>query len=307
MKKLFVLGCMMLGMTAAQAQTMPNVGVSVGVGTTGISIDAAATYTPYLGARLGVDIMPQVKIGTDLDLGVEDKVASMDELTQKARDLNAAAGYTVVDLSEPIFNNQLPTKMSVEGKLSNTTFHFLIDAYPFGDASSFHITAGAYFGPSKVIKVYNKDEGFMKPVNQWNEAVNGHTVLNPTAQSIIEGQKMIGVELGDYFITPDASNTLEYNDVEASIKVGGFRPYLGIGFGRAVPKKRVGVQFDLGCQFWGSPEVVAPTYDKNSDTYSRETTLEESNAGGDAGGVIKVISKVSVYPCMTLRITGRIL
>lgn len=307
MKKMFLaLGLVLLGSNAF-AQTMPNVGLSVGVGTTGISIDAAATYTPYLGARLGVDIMPQIKIGTDLDLGVEDKVASMDELTQKAKDLNNAAGgpNSVVDLSLPIFQNKLPTQMSVEGKLSNTTFHFLVDAYPFGDASSFHITAGAYFGPEKVIKVYNKDEGFMMPVNQWNEAVNGHTYLNPTAAAIIAGQKMIGVELGDYFVTPDATDS--ENNVEASIKVGGFRPYLGIGFGRAVPKGRVGVQFDLGCQFWGSPEVVAPTYDKDSGQYTRETTLEESNAGGDAGGVIKVISKVSVYPCMTLRITGRIL
>ena len=320
MKKMFLaLGLVLLGSNAF-AQTMPNVGLSVGVGTTGISIDAAATYTPYLGARLGVDIMPQIKIGTDLDLGIEDKTngTTISQMSQYIDDLNnridqfnlsvpASQRLERVDKSM-LPSGNLPTQIGVEGKLSNTTFHFLVDAYPFGDASSFHITAGAYFGPEKVIKVYNKEDGFMTPINQWNNAILG-AEANPTSPlytAVVQPNnlQMIGAELGDYFITP---NPADQGNVEASIKVGGFRPYLGIGFGRAVPKSRVGVQFDLGCQFWGSPEVVAPTYDKTSGLYNSDTTLKESNAGGDAGGVIKVISKVSVYPCMTLRITGRIL
>lgn len=320
MKKLFFLGCMMLGMTAAHAQTTPNVGVSVGVGTTGISIDAAATYTPYLGARFGVDIMPKIKIGTELDLGIEDKTSgtTIDQMSQYIDDLNAkiTSYNAAVSASQQLEyvdksllpSGNLPNEFDIEGKLNNTTFHFLLDAYPFGNASSFHVTVGAYFGPSKVINVYNKEDGFLTPINQWNNAIIG-AYANPTSllyTQVVQPNnlQMIGAELGDYFITP---NPADNGNVEASIKVGGFRPYVGIGFGRAVPKNRIGVQFDLGCQFWGSPEVVAPTYDKNTKQYTSDTTLEESSAGGDAGGVIKTISKISVYPTMTLRIVGRIL
>ena len=320
MKKYFLLSCLLLGMAAAHAQTTPNVGVSVGVGTTGISIDAAATYTPYLGARFGVDIMPKIKIGTDLDLGIEDKTSgtTISQMSKYIDDLNAK--ITTYNANVPasqqldyidkslLPEGNLPNKFDIEGKLDNTTFHFLLDGYPFGNASSFHLTVGAYFGPTKVIKVYNKADGFLTPINQWNNAIIG-AEANPSSPLYTQVVKpnnlqMIGAELGDYFITP---NPADNGNVEASIKVGGFRPYVGLGFGRAVPKGRLGCQFDLGVQFWNSPEVTAPTYDKTTKQYSSDTTLEESNAGGDAGGVIKIISKVSVYPCMTLRIVGRIL
>jgi hypothetical protein len=195
-------------------------------------------------------------------------------------------------------NIDVPNKVEVEGKFNNTTWHFLIDVYPFGAKSSFHATVGAYFGPKKVINLYNKQQGLLAPVNQWNNAVIDNN---------LGVENMAGVELGDYFITP---NPTDNGNVEASIKVGGFRPYLGIGIGRAVPKGRIGCQLDLGVQFWGSPEVYAPTYDKKStasynDRFS-ESKLEESNAGSDAGKVLKTISKISVYPVLNFRLVGRI-
>jgi hypothetical protein len=310
MKKLLIVCSFALFGTSAFAQLGDfNIGFGVGVGTTGIDIDASATYGDYLGARFGVDIMPKIKVSTELDLGVEDKAASMSEITQKAKDLNTAAGYTVVDLSNPIFNNQLPTKMDVEGKLNNTTWHFLIDVYPFGAVSSFHATVGAYFGPSELISVYNKDDGFLKPLNEWNHAVENPSTLPAAAQTYVAGQKMIGAELGDYFITPNPSDK---GNVEANIEVKSFRPYLGIGFGRAVPKGRIGCQFDLGVQFWGSPKVIAPTYERDATSVPyndrfKDTELKESNAGSDAGKVLKTISKISVYPVLNFRLVGRIL
>ena len=102
---------------------------------------------------------------------------------------------------------------------------------------------------------------------------------------------MIGLALGDYFIEPT-----EQGNAEATLKVNGFRPYLGIGFGHSVPKNRIGFQFDLGVQFWGSPKV-----------YVQDKQLTEQSTNGEDGGVIKTISKVSVYPCMSFRLTGRIL
>ena len=115
--------------------------------------------------------------------------------------------------------------------------------------------------------------------------------------------KMIGAELGDYFLTP---NPADNGDVEATVKVNSFRPYLGLGFGRAVPKGRLGCQFDLGVQFWGKPEIYAPTYNKTTGTYQNEK-LDPDNVGDDAGKVLKAISKVSVYPVLNFRLVGRIL
>lgn len=310
MKKLFVLASASLFMFAvASAQKFdPHFGLGVGVGTTGIAIDASGTFNNYLGARIGVDIVPKIKLSTELDLGTEGSNRKISELTNEINDLNvqlANAGMEQVDLSQ-FPNGNLPNQMDVKAKLDNTTYHFLVDVYPFGGKSSFHVTAGAYYGPSEIISVYNSEDGFLRPITAYNEAIK-YAQGKPTTDNVRQvvdqyGLKMIGAELGDYFITPDPA---ENGNVKATLEVKKFRPYVGLGFGRAVPKNRVGCQFDLGVQFWGSPKVYAPTYDKNTNTYQREQ-LTESKAGGDAGGVLKTISSVSVYPVLNFRLVGRI-
>lgn len=266
MKKLLITcGLALLSMQNVAAQTEDSwipqqVGVGVGIGTTGIVIDASTTINRWFGVRAGVDIMPKFKVNTDLDLDFEEGV----------------------QLAYP---SGIPDNIEVQGKLSNTTFHFLIDVYPF-KGSSFHATTGFYAGGKELISVYNKEAGVLQGVYDWN-------IANPGAQ--------IGAELGDYFIAPDKNGNLK-----ATIEVGGFRPYLGIGFGRAVPRNRIGCQFDLGVQFWGSPKVYAPVYDTNTGDYHKQQ-LTDDHAGGDGGDVIKTISKISVYPTLNFRLVGRIL
>jgi hypothetical protein len=47
----------------------------------------------------------------------------------------------------------------------------------------------------------------------------------------------------------------ENGDVNGDVRVKKFRPYAGLGFGRLIPKKRVGFRFELGCQFMGKMKV----------------------------------------------------
>ena len=268
MKKFLLLcGVALLGMSHASAQEFyglgNRVGISVGAGLTGVTIDAATCLTPYVGVRAGVDYFPNVKVDTELDL----------EVGQYANDYETFTG------------NKLPEQMDVQGKTSMTTGHILFDIHPF--KTGFRITAGAYFGGSKIINVYNKEDGSLLNIYNFNH--------NPSNASLIQDGRGIGLALGDYFLAPDRNG-----NVDATLEVSGFRPYLGIGFGHAVPKKRVGVQFDLGVQFWGTPKVYL-----DGDNGKKELT--EEDADGDGGDAIKTLSKITVYPCMTLRITGRIL
>ena len=86
-----------------------------------------------------------------------------------------------------------------------------------------------------------------------------------------------GVVIGDYTIPVDKNG-----NVSGGLKVSNFRPYVGLGFGRAVPKKRLGVMFELGVQFHGKPDVYP------DDTFS------------------KIMDKLTVYPVMKIRLCGRI-
>ena len=218
MKKLLTFCGLVLLSLSASAQV--KLGVGAGVGTTGIALDASLMVGKYVGVRGGVDIMPQIKVKTDINLGTKAASANMAQLTEKANQINAAykamhpGAGDVIDMSNPIFNNKLPEKMDVEGKLKNTTGHLLVDLYPGG--GSFHFTLGAYFGPDEIVSVYNKEDGFLSPITQWNEAVRNP---DPSYAAYIAGQEMIGAKIGKYFFTPDPADK---GNVEANIKVKGF-------------------------------------------------------------------------------------
>lgn len=304
MKKLLIACSAMLLSLGASAQAFdPHFGIGAGVGTTGIAIDASATINDYIGIRGGIDIMPNFKVSKTLDLKTDGINKRVSELTNEIKELNAkleAHGLEPVNLDKYPGGN-LPNKFDVEGKLKNTTGHILVDIHPF--KTSFHVTLGAYFGPSEVISVYNEDDKFLEPIVAYNNAILG-AASHADVQAVVTKYdlKMIGAELGDYFLTP---NPADKGDVNAYAKVNGFRPYLGLGFGRAVPKGRIGCQFDLGVQFWGKPEVYVPTYNKTANTYQMEK-IEGDKAGDDAGKVLKTVSKISVYPVLNFRLVGRI-
>lgn len=182
--------------------------------------------------------------------------------------------------------------IDIEGKLNMGDFKLLFDYYPFR-TSSFHVTAGAYIGKGKVVEAYN---------------------ATPFLKQSAWGNK--GIELGSgtnsYTLVSESDGNFK-----AEAKVNSFKPYLGIGFGRAVPKGRVGVQFDLGVQFWGKPEVWGNINSVNQSTGMLETRYQKIDKdrivteGKDKGyqdvkDAVKNIEKFSVYPVLTLRINGRI-
>ena len=73
-----------------------------------------------------------------------------------------------------------------------------------------------------------------------------------------------------------------------------FRPYVGIGFGRAVPgARRLNVQLDLGVQFWGRPRL----YDGITGKRLTQVAYKSQASFG----------RNTVYPVITIRLAGRIL
>ena len=168
-------------------------------------------------------------------------------------------------------------KIDVEGKANVTDFKLLLDYYPF-KKSSFHVTAGAFIGTPKVVTVYNSGQFLQK--DEWGKA---------------------GIQHGDYKIASD-----ENGNINLDVKVHSFKPYLGVGFGRAIPRKRVGVTFDLGVQFWGTPGIWTDVKDDFGDKSYRKLT-EQKNGNKDLNKAIDNVSKIVVCPVLNVRLCGRIL
>lgn len=249
MKRLFLL-CAFVSMFAtcntvsAQEEfgVFNSLSVGVGVGLTGIDVEAATPITPYLALRGGLTFMPGFSINTDVDVDVDDLAGVSD------------ATYS----------------MDVKGSMKRTSGQLLVNVYPFPRASSFFVAAGAYFGGSSLVKI------------------EGHS--DELKDLIAQGENA-GIVIGDYTIPVDNNG-----NVSGGLKVSGFRPYLGLGFGRAVPKKRLSVMFELGVQFHGKPKVY-------TDFGNVEDLLEEMD---EDDAFTKILDKVTVYPVMKIRLCGKI-
>ena len=215
-----------------------SLSVGVSAGTTGIGVDVATPVTPHFAIRGGVSFMPGIKISTDVD----------------------------VELNDPDLGSY-PSMLDLKGSMSRASGELLVNYYPFL-SSSFFVTAGAYFGGSKLVKITGHSDELKEYVNVGGKA---------------------GIVIGDQTIPVDKDG-----NIAGGLKAAGFRPYLGVGFGRAVPKKRIGVQFELGVQFHGTPKV-----------YTDAGILGSTSTDGD-DSFTKNVDKLTVYPVMKLRLCGRL-
>lgn len=218
------------------------------------------------------------RVGVGVGVGTEgigfDVAVPLTKYVQARLGLNVMPNIninTTADVSGEFNGNSITETMDVKGKFSRTTFDVKFDCYPFANSSSFFVTAGFSVGGDKLVKI------------------TGHS---DRLQQYIAAGNSYNVKIGDYQIPVDRNG-----DVNGGIKVKNFRPYLGLGFGRLVPKKRFGARFELGAQFQGKPVVYA-------DGVGDLTKVLDQDADDD---ISKFMDWLQVYPVLKLSIRGRIL
>lgn len=288
--------------TAAHAQLdggiFNHLGVGVGVGTTGIDLELAAPVTDYLQVRAGVSIMPKFSMsGIKVDMPSEainqwntnkDKLSNWGsyDINQITKDGGNALTATDKATIETLTNTNIPNKIEVEGTFKRTDFKFLVDIYPV-PKWSFHITTGFFTGTSDIINITNSNcQQQLQAVTDYNANLAGHS-LEYIGQPAITFGAPIQAQFEKKSIKIDGPT------INAQLKTKSFKPYLGIGFGRAVPKKtRLAFACDLGVQFWGKPELVV-----QGEKFTKDDVDED---------FLKTIEQISVYPVMSFRLTGKI-
>lgn len=191
-----------------------------------------------------------------------------------------------VDINMPQESDiQYPTSGTIhaEGSFDRTTFNVKANLYPFGGGSKFFIAAGLSIGGEKIAEV----TGSCDELRKFSEN-NLHT---PELKD--QFRKAISANLGGYNLELDEN----YN-LQGDIRCKNVRPYLGLGFGRLVPKNRIGCRFELGCQFMGKLKVY-----QNGNEIDINKALED--AGED--DLSKFVKDLKVYPVLKFSLTGRIL
>ena len=185
---------------------------------------------------------------------------------------------------KPIPGVSTPTDATihVDGDFSRTTFNVKANLYPFGGGSKFFIAAGLSIGGEKIAEV----TGSCDDLREFSQNL-------PTQELKDQLRQAATANLGGYNLELDEN----YN-LQGDIRCKNVRPYLGLGFGRLVPKNRIGMRFELGCQFMGKLKVY-----QNGNEIDINKALED--AGED--DLSKFVKDLKVYPVLKLSFTGRIL
>lgn len=254
-------------MASAQIRDDKNIfnhlSVGAGIGTNGISVEVGTTVLPFITVRTGLDIMPRISYSDKLNI-------------DKPSDWN--------NLAPIVKKAYLPSdnwKVDLEGSMKSVSGKLLFDIYT-GKNSIFHFTVGAFFGGKELVNVKARGEA-LAALETYNRDVENRIPGVGTEKFLAEGYEL-GVDKGRANIVAETK---------------GFKPYLGFGVGRTVPRKRVGCKFEMGAMFWGKPTLK----DVYKDT---KITKDDFNDKSDVRDAFDIIDKLSVYPTLKVSIFGRI-
>ncbi|MBX7182974.1 MAG: hypothetical protein K1X82_12740 [Bacteroidia bacterium] len=154
--------------------------------------------------------------------------------------LSCRVGFNYFKLNTSFEGNFFDVNLKHSPDLTLGAISLMVDYFPV-TKSSFHITGGV---------AYN--------LNHYKYGM----VYNDTLQ------------YGTIVVNGENAGTLHF-DVKSSKIV----PYLGIGFGRAVPKKRVGFGFELGCFYHGKPQVSIDATKLIEQTKDEQQQLQDNLSG----------------------------
>lgn len=256
--------------TSLQAQVdnygvFNHFGADINVGSQGIGFDISTPVTNYLEVSLGMNFMPDFKIDGDVDVN----------------DIKATYTYAGQQV-----NYNIPLdEVNIEGKLGRTTADFKLNFYPFGKKNDLFIAAGFSFGGKKIAKLKGHNDEIGK-------FMRGEGVY---ATIPADAVKQVNAEIDKYEVDFN-----DNGDVIGDVRVHSFRPYVGLGYGRLVPKHRLGFRVELGCQFMGKMKI----YQNNKEVDLNQIYQDTGEKATD--DLSDFIDKFQVYPVLKISLTGRI-
>lgn len=244
------------------------------MGTMGIGLEAATPLRPNIRLRAGIMALPFTSVFADdshqdfLEV-VSAKGNSYDYMV--ARDERIMKALLKEWL--PYRSSSFPNTVDIKEKLLRIEGKVLVDFYP-KRGSWFYFTAGAYIG--------NMDQWHMK---------GGIDPIYAKAVSVVndylpEDDKMRLLSINPSFNYYSEAEVGSDGKVDYSYRVLPVKPYVGIGFGRMLPKRKLGCHFDLGVLYRGRWRV-------HSDGYHRDDFDPFFNW-------------TSIYGIAALRLTGRL-
>ena len=191
-----------------------------------------------------------------------------------SRTEEAGAFYKLQD--QGVWKRHHVDNMDVKAKMNRATLDLKGSVYPFAAnenfASDLFVAVGVSFASKEIASL----EGTLNP----DKDAKGNDV---------------DVRVGKYLLPLDKNANGTYS-ANASARVNSVRPYLGLGYGRLVPKNNLGFRVELGCQFDGKVKLY-----KNDE----ECELLSKYGFESANSTKKVMDFFSIYPVLKFSLRGK--
>ena len=168
------------------------------------------------------------------------------------------AGTSYFTLSQDFKMNISNQDMDIKTEVDLISAELLADWYPFNN-SSFKLTVGS---------AYN-----------FNSTLSGVGVVTEP------------YEIGDYIVIEPE----DVGQVGVDIIYNSIAPYAGLGFGRAVPKNKFSVGFQMGIYYFGKPEVKVNATELLAPSVENEVVLEQN------------LDQYRWYPQISLKLSYRLI
>jgi len=267
--------CMAIGSGVFAQETASasgHLGLGVEASTTGFGFELAAQLSSNFALRGGISYFPHYSYGNTFNVNLAEKAKTQ---INDAIDSDPGIGLALEQFGLPKRAEEINTDINVKAALNMFNGKILIDYYPNAQYG-FHITGGVYIGKSNLVNI------------------NGNM---DQAVQILGALKTLGFDFSDVPVVIEQAYQLKGKDLvnmEGAVNVTSVKPYLGIGFGRAIPKSRVGLSLDLGAFYQGTPELV-------SDNKDVKQLME-----AELTGVSEVLKKLPFYPVLSIKLSVRI-
>lgn len=252
-------------------------------GTTGIGIGVSAPLGQRMRLRAGFDFMPRTNVPLRFEL-----------MSYTPGSLHASTDIEnfnkLSSLMESFTGIQIDQYIDTHAKGTMWNAKLLVDLYPLRNNRHWYVTAGFYWGTSKVghaentiqeapsvvgVFMYNKLYDFFATERYLDEPFpmvglltggSAEAFIDPEVGDVVRDKFIeygrLGAKNGyfcsgpfagqPYMLTPD-----ENGIVYADLFVNNFKPYLGLGYNTHLSKdRRWNLSVDGGVLFWGRPRAL---------------------------------------------------
>jgi len=265
MKKLIISGlAMFMSLTSVMAQEETGIGNhlgwGVGFGTEGFNASIATDLTQYAELEFGVNYAPGFSRKSD------GGVFHSPKLGQNRKYIN--------------YTDKKPVDIGVKTSINRATLDFKGSVYPFATKENFSSDLFVSLGVSFASKEIASIEG------------------SCTSAGISEDdlKQELFVRAGKFMLPVDYDKNNSELVVDGSCRVNSVRPYVGLGYGRLVPKNTLGFRVEAGCQFSGSVKVYHG--DEEVKLLSDYNIEAKSTAK-------KFMDFFSIYPVLKVSLRGK--